>query len=240
MLRLGATKPLLADDIWRIDETFYTSPVEAVEGLIADGNTIGFRLITSGWALIKVFWKKWVLGGCWRFLRVIIQGGTPLVLNSFLDWLETDKDDPNEPIWKGLGTSGLIAGLAFWIGLMPILDVFCMERSIWLNVQLSHRMKSTLLQVVHRKLLRRKSTGLKELTLESPVDIGNIVASDIDRIYEAMEALHWLWQTPLLLLVTLYVLWYLSISCKGPSRGITHVGWPGQFAPSGCLHCCGE
>lgn len=53
--------------------------------------------------------------------------------------------------------------------------------------------------VVHRKILRKK-------TSEAPVDLGNLVTADIDRIYDSADSLHFLWQTPLFLAVSVWVM----------------------------------
>ncbi len=144
-----------------------------------------------------MFWREWVLGGLWRVLQIGCQGSMPFVLRAFVVWLgvyygSADESAAAAPIGYGVG-------LAFALGTLPMLEMVFAERSMWLNIWTSFRIRTLLVLLVTRKLLRKRSA-------DSPVDVANLVTTDADRVKESAESLHFLWRTPVLVIICMSVL----------------------------------
>lgn len=185
LLKLGSTTVLTPSRIWRLSSKHIPN-AQRVEKRVMDGDTLTR-------ALVKEFAWEWVVGGLWRVLQIACQSSVPFVMRAFVTWLSvwlSGEDD------KGLGY-GLLLG--FVLGLLPMLEMVFAERGIWLNVWTSFRIRTCLVLVITRKLLRKRSN-------EAPVDVANLITMDADRVKESAESLHFLWRTPLLVTVTMTVL----------------------------------
>jgi hypothetical protein len=156
LLRKGYHTPLQIHDVPRCDERLMPN-VDAIEESMGRGDSL-IR------ALVRAFWFEWVLSGMYRVARLVVLTALPFVLRAFVAWL----GDPN-------GSTSTGVWLAFAIGLLPMLDMLAMERTIWLVQWIAIRLRTALVLVVCRKLMRKRYAS-------SSVEVGNLISTDVDRV----------------------------------------------------------
>lgn len=220
LLQLGARTVLRPSLIYRLPEE-HQPDYEAVRRDVQSGAALHM-------ALVRVFAREWLLGGSWRLLQISAQAAIPFILRRFVMWVTLAQAG------EAVVEDGLL--LAFLLGLFPILDMVLGERSIWLNQWTSARVRACLVLLVGQKVIHKRTHAsssssssstktargneneqmkkkksdeneeLKREGIESPIDVATLIASDVDRIQESAESLHFLWRTPLVLLVVLFTI----------------------------------
>ena len=183
LLQLGAREVLTAPRIWRLDEA-RAPDVPAVAALLST------RSLAS--ALARYFRGEWLVSAAWRGGQLACQASTPFVVRSFVSFLSPSS--PSSPIWQGLLLALLLGGI-------PMLEMLFAERAIWANAWTSTRLRSCLVLLVNRKIL-----ALRRLATAAGPDVGALVSVDVDRISESAENLHFLWRTPVNVVISMTVL----------------------------------
>ncbi len=189
MLRRGSAEVLTAQRIWRLDER-RMPPVEQAEQLLRERASI-VR------AMVGVFRREWFLSGLWRLGQLACQAVTPFVLRAFVVFLMA----------RAAGTSHDSAGfgviLAALLGLVPLGEMIFAERAIWTNCWVSYRIRTCLVLLVNRKILRMRRRR------RGGPDVGSLVSVDVDRVAESADSLHFLWRTPANVVISLTVLAFM-------------------------------
>ncbi len=186
LLRRGASEVLTAQRIWRLNEQ-HMPPVETAEVLLrANGSVVK--------TLVAVFRREWILSGCWRLGQLSCQAVTPFVMRAFVAFLTARASGSStDSLWLG-------AGLAFALGLVPMLEMVFTERAIWSNCWVSHRIRSCLVLLVNRKIL------LMRRRVQGGPDVGSLVSVDVDRVSDSADNLQFLWRTPINIIISATVM----------------------------------
>lgn len=162
LIAQGYRCQLTLEDIPRCEERFMP-PVAEMESHLATGATLTR-------VLIGAFWREWVVSGLFRLVRLAILTAIPFVLRAFVGWLS----DPARELHTGVL-------LALAMGALPMLDVLAMERTIWLVAWTSTRIRTALVLIIFRKVMRKRGGA-------SPVEVGNLISTDVDRVKETAES----------------------------------------------------
>ena len=114
-----------------------------------------------------------------------------MIIN-FLRYVESD-----EPEWRGY-----IYMLALFV--ITILNTIINAQALFMQYDISLRIKTALISAIYRKSLRLSSNGRKEMTIGETT---NLMAIDAQKFMDLVPFLNMTWTSPLGIILCMYFLW---------------------------------
>ncbi|XP_040061761.2 multidrug resistance-associated protein 1-like [Ixodes scapularis] len=153
-------------------------------------------LFRSVW---KTFWKPVVIACVLAMLRTLFRTAPALLLHLITGYMESD-----DPTWKGIMYSvGIV--LANFTTAMFVRHIDCTLSLTGLNI------KAAIIGAIYRKTLRISSESQQSYTVGELV---NLVSVDADRVFRLCSGFGFVVAGPLLIAITLALLWqYLGVAC---------------------------
>ncbi|XP_077583755.1 ATP-binding cassette sub-family C member 4-like [Stigmatopora nigra] len=155
-------------------------------------------------ALIKCYWRPYVLIGVYIFLQEVIKIIQPLLLGKLIEYFEgSAPTGPNTVHMAYSYASGLCLATA-WMALLHHLYFYQAQRA-------GMKIRVAMCHMIYRKALRLNNTALTKTTTGQIV---NLLSNDVNRFDEVTLYLHFLWLTPLQAIAVIVLLMYwMGQSC---------------------------
>jgi ATP-binding cassette, subfamily C (CFTR/MRP), member 1 len=149
-------------------------------------------------AIRKAFGGPFWFSGILRLVADSLLMATPLLLGALINFIRSDG-----ALWKGIF-------LTLSLFLVTFLQAIFNGQYFHNNFQVGLRIRSGLVAAIYRKALKISSVSKRSTTVG---EIVNLMAVDAQRFFELMPNLHILWSGPLIIGVSIYLLWqYLGIA----------------------------
>lgn len=147
----------------------------------------------------RAFWKPVLLGCILAMIRTVVRTAPALLLHLITGYMASD-----EPTWKGvLYALGIVA--ANFTTAMFVRHIDCTLSLTGLG------MKAAIIGAIYRKALRISSESQQSYTVGELV---NLLSVDADRVFRLAASFGFVASAPLLIVITVVLLWqYLGIAC---------------------------
>ncbi|ONK80674.1 uncharacterized protein A4U43_C01F20450 [Asparagus officinalis] len=194
LLRLGSSRPLVLDDIPRLDsedeankayETFLREWDTAKKGKDKSSNLVLL-------ALAKCYKKEMLLVGLYAFLKTISVSSSPVLLYAFVSYSSLEERDLN----KGLILVGCLL-------VTKVVESLSQRHWFFDSRRYGMRMRSALMAAVYHKQLKLSSVGRRK---HSTGEVVNYIAVDAYRLGDFLWWFHMAWSLPLQLLFAVLIL----------------------------------
>jgi len=149
--------------------------------------------------LLKTFWKEWVLAGFFLSIYAIATVLSPFVIEALLTFLnerENYDEDPFMGIRSGWGLVVALGGSVFVAALGSNI-------SFLLQSYLGVRVRAAIMYLMFKKSLKLSPTVTSG---GSRGEIVNLMANDSERIFFSLLTSHFLWISPILIVVVMAIL----------------------------------
>jgi ATP-binding cassette, subfamily C (CFTR/MRP), member 1 len=146
----------------------------------------------------KAYGAPFWFSGILRLIADSLLMATPLLLGALMNFIRS-----NQALWKGIF-------LTFLLFLVTFLQAIFNGQYFYRNFLVGLRIRSGLIAAIYRKALKVSSATKRNTTVG---EIVNLMAVDAQRFFELLPNLHIIWSGPLIIGVSVYLLWqYLGVA----------------------------
>ncbi|XP_067890479.1 multidrug resistance-associated protein 4 isoform X2 [Heterodontus francisci] len=155
-------------------------------------------------AILKCFWKSYIILGAFSCLEETIRIAQPIMLGKVINYFENYNPDDTEDYKTAFGYAAGIALCTLFLSILHHLYFFQVQRSgMKLRVAMCH--------MIYRKALRLSNIALTKTTTGQIV---NLLSNDVNRFDQVTIFLHFLWIGPLQAIAVVALLWHeIGPSC---------------------------
>uniref|UniRef100_A0A4W3IBQ5 Multidrug resistance-associated protein 4 n=1 Tax=Callorhinchus milii TaxID=7868 RepID=A0A4W3IBQ5_CALMI len=150
-----------------------------------------------GKAILKCFWKSYIVLGAFTFVEETIRVAQPILLGKIILYFENN--DPDDVVKRGVAFSyaGGVSLCTLALAILHHLYFFHVQRAgMKLRVAMCH--------MIYRKALRLNNVALGKTTTGQIV---NLLSNDVNKFDQATIFLHFLWVGPLQAIAVIALLW---------------------------------
>ncbi|ESN92614.1 hypothetical protein HELRODRAFT_95925 [Helobdella robusta] len=151
----------------------------------------------------RTFWLPFVKGGLFMFFYDCIIFINPFLLNALLNFVSQVGDPETKQTWHGFI-------FAFGMLFASLFGVLCMHHHFNFTYTVGLRLRTALTSAIYRKSLTISQNARRSATVG---EIVNLMSVDVQKVADACSFVHYSWSSPLIFVVTVYLLWGLL----GPS-----------------------
>uniref|UniRef100_A0A4W3I4P9 Multidrug resistance-associated protein 4 n=1 Tax=Callorhinchus milii TaxID=7868 RepID=A0A4W3I4P9_CALMI len=182
-----------------------------------------------GKAILKCFWKSYIVLGAFTFVEETIRVAQPILLGKIILYFENN--DPDDVVKRGVAFSyaGGVSLCTLALAILHHLYFFHVQRAgMKLRVAMCH--------MIYRKALRLNNVALGKTTTGQIV---NLLSNDVNKFDQATIFLHFLWVGPLQAIAVIALLWQeIGPSCLA-GVVILLILMPVQTICGKLFSCCG-
>ncbi|KAG5204288.1 hypothetical protein JEQ12_002264 [Ovis aries] len=155
-------------------------------------------------AIIKCYWKSYLIWGMFTFLEEGTRVVQPMFLGKMISYVENYHLSDSAALHEAYGyAAGLSACVLLW-AVLHHLYFYHMQR-------VGMRLRVAVCHMIYRKALRLSSSAMGKTTTGQVV---NLLSNDVNRFDQVMMFLHYLWVGPLQAVAVIALLWMeIGISC---------------------------
>ncbi|KAJ1077469.1 hypothetical protein K5549_020256, partial [Capra hircus] len=155
-------------------------------------------------AIIKCYWKSYVVWGMFAFLEEGTRVVQPIFLGKIISYVENYDPDDSTALHEAYGyAAGLSACVLVWAILHHLYFYHIQRVGMRLRVAVCH--------MIYRKALCLSSSAMGKTTTGQVV---NLLSNDVNRFDQVTMFLHYLWVGPLQAVAVTALLWMeIGISC---------------------------
>ncbi|XP_069457986.1 ATP-binding cassette sub-family C member 4-like isoform X2 [Ovis canadensis] len=155
-------------------------------------------------AIIKCYWKSYLIWGMFTFLEEGTRVVQPIFLGKMISYVENYDPTDSAALHEAYGyAAGLSACVLVW-AVLHHLYFYHMQR-------VGMRLRVAVCHMIYRKALRLSSSAMGKTTTGQVV---NLLSNDVNRFDQVMMFLHYLWVGPLQAVAVIALLWMeIGISC---------------------------
>ncbi|XP_078259159.1 ATP-binding cassette sub-family C member 4 [Rhinoraja longicauda] len=155
-------------------------------------------------AILKCFWKSYIILGAFTFLEEIIRVVQPIMLGKILNYFESYNMDDTEAYKIAFGYAAGLALCTLFLAILHHLYFFHVQRS-------GMKLRIAMCHMIYRKALRLNNIALTKTTTGQIV---NLLSNDVNKFDQVTIFLHFLWVGPLQAIAVIALLWYeIGPSC---------------------------
>ncbi|XP_038673881.1 multidrug resistance-associated protein 4 [Scyliorhinus canicula] len=148
-------------------------------------------------AILKCFWKPYIILGAFTFLEEIIRIAQPIMLGKIINYFENYNPEDTEAYKVAFGYAAGIALCTLFLAILHHLYFFHVQRTgMKLRVAMCH--------MIYRKALRLSNVALAKTTTGQIV---NLLSNDVNKFDQVTIFLHFLWVGPLQAIAVVALLW---------------------------------
>ncbi|XP_078402042.1 ATP-binding cassette sub-family C member 4 isoform X2 [Cetorhinus maximus] len=148
-------------------------------------------------AILKCFWKSYIILGAFTFLEEIIRVAQPVLLGKIINYFENYNPEDTEAYKVAFGYAAGITLCTLFLAILHHLYFFHVQRSgMKLRVAMCH--------MIYRKALRLSNVALAKTTTGQIV---NLLSNDVNKFDQVTIFLHFLWVGPLQAIAVVALLW---------------------------------
>ncbi|XP_042110929.1 ATP-binding cassette sub-family C member 4-like isoform X5 [Ovis aries] len=155
-------------------------------------------------AIVKCYWKPYVVWGMFTFLEEGTRVVQPIFLGKMISYVENYNPNDSAALHEAYGyAAGLSACVLVWAVLHHLYFYHIQHVGMRLRVAVCH--------MIYRKSLRLSSSAMGKTTTGQIV---NLLSNDVNRFDQVTMFLHYLWVGPLQAIAVTALLWMeIGISC---------------------------
>ncbi|XDB55924.1 hypothetical protein AB1E18_009386 [Capra hircus] len=155
-------------------------------------------------AIIKCYWKSYLIWGMFTFLEEGTRVVQPIFLGKMISYVENYDPTDSATLHEAYGyAAGLSACVLVW-AVLHHLYFYQVQR-------LGMRLRVAVCHMIYRKALRLSRSAMGKTTTGQVV---NLLSNDVNRFDQVMMFLHYLWVGPLQAVTVIALLWMeIGISC---------------------------
>ncbi|XP_072332338.1 ATP-binding cassette sub-family C member 4 isoform X2 [Scyliorhinus torazame] len=148
-------------------------------------------------AILKCFWKPYIILGAFTFLEEIIRIAQPIMLGKIINYFENYNPEDTEAYKVAFGYAAGITLCTLFLAILHHLYFFHVQRTgMKLRVAMCH--------MIYRKALRLSNVALAKTTTGQIV---NLLSNDVNKFDQVTIFLHFLWVGPLQAIAVVALLW---------------------------------
>ncbi|GAX75678.1 hypothetical protein CEUSTIGMA_g3121.t1 [Chlamydomonas eustigma] len=141
----------------------------------------------TSWTLLKLHWVGMASQSMWAGIEVGLRLSSPVVLRTFLLWLQSYAAGNSPPEWQGWI-------IALGLGLCGFAAAILHHQLFYLGNLNGFRMRQQCVAAVHGKVLRLNSAAVSHV---SSGHVVNLISNDVRRFDDAMPFWVFLWAGPI-------------------------------------------
>ncbi|XP_042886660.1 multidrug resistance-associated protein 1-like isoform X6 [Penaeus japonicus] len=153
--------------------------------------------------IVRTFGPTFFFGGILKLFHDILQFVSPQILSALITYIESDKEEESEPVWRGYF-------YAFLMLICAQVQSFLLAQYFMKMFIVGLQIRTGVISAVYRKALKISSSARKESTVG---EIVNLMSVDAQRFMDLTTYVNMLWSAPMQIALALYFLWDLL----GPS-----------------------
>ncbi|XP_048454277.1 multidrug resistance-associated protein 4 [Rhincodon typus] len=148
-------------------------------------------------AILKCFWKSYIILGAFTFLEETIRIVQPIILGKVINYFENYNPDDMEAYKVAFGYAAGISLCNLFLAILHHLYFFHVQRSgMKLRVAMCH--------MIYKKALHLSNVALAKTTTGQIV---NLLSNDVNKFDQVTIFLHFLWVGPLQAIAVVALLW---------------------------------
>ncbi|KAJ3318494.1 hypothetical protein HDV06_000427 [Boothiomyces sp. JEL0866] len=199
MMKLGHSKALEIEDLWSLSESMtaaYNSAIfqRNIKTELANEHPWLFK------TLVVSFGREFMLAGVFELVAVTSTMAKPLLLEMMMQFsrsYESESEIKPQPY-----TYGFV--YAFGIFGVSAVSSICMQHYFYEILKMGVRVRAAITAAVYEKALKLSSKARQTSTVG---EITNYMSVDADRIANFFLDAHWLWGTPLQIVLVVFFLY---------------------------------
>lgn len=184
------------DQSWRVFELFNSRKQEAQDRKVKreapPAKTTNGSILP---AMVKAYGGPFWFAGLLQIIITALIFASPFLLNDLISYVTF----PNAPLWQGLL-------MTFALFIVTFLTAVFNGQYFLKTMTVGFRIRTGLISAIYRKALRISSAAKKDTTVG---EIVNLMAVDAQRFTELISFFHDLWSAPLVIGISIWLLWRL-------------------------------
>ncbi|XP_051881887.1 multidrug resistance-associated protein 4 isoform X2 [Pristis pectinata] len=155
-------------------------------------------------AILKCFWKSYIVLGAFTVLEEIIRVVQPIMLGKIINYFENYNMDDTEASKIAFGYAAGLSLCTLFLAVLHHLYFFHVQRS-------GMKLRIAMCHMIYKKALRLNNIALAKTTTGQIV---NLLSNDVNKFDQATIFLHFLWVGPLQVIAVIALLWHeIGPSC---------------------------
>ncbi|XP_072883242.1 ATP-binding cassette sub-family C member 4 isoform X2 [Hemitrygon akajei] len=155
-------------------------------------------------AILKCFWKSYIILGAFTFLEELVRIIQPIMLGKIVSYFENYDKDDTEASKTAFGYAAGLSLCTLFLAILHHLYFFHVQRS-------GMKLRIAMCHMIYRKALRLNNIALSKTTTGQIV---NLLSNDVNKFDQVTIFLHFLWVGPLQAIAVVVLLWHeIGPSC---------------------------